>query len=179
VPFRFSPPGQPRAGLACRTLTGKTWSPSGFGGHDNRPLQFVLGILTVAILVFLGLTWRGGVGWILSALVASLVVQGALHEALGAATNSRFSLKAFAAEVARVEGPVYFYGPVIRQIVYHARRHIHPIEAWPEGPLFLIATEEQLAEFRGTYPVRQLAAGEGRVGESDNQRVLLLSIDGR
>jgi 4-amino-4-deoxy-L-arabinose transferase-like glycosyltransferase len=171
------------------------WAAAGWVGVSNSDRQnvvplwlwwsrqpaaaIVLGILTVAILVFLGLTWRGGVGWILSALVASLVVQGALHEALGAATNSRFSLKAFAAEVARVEGPVYFYGPVIRQIVYHARRHIHPIEAWPEGPLFLIATEEQLAEFRGTYPVRQLAAGEGRVGESDNQRVLLLSIDGR
>jgi hypothetical protein len=137
-----------------------------------------LSILTVSILVFLGLTWRRGVGRILSALVASLVVQGALHEALGAATNSRYSLKAFASEVARVEGPVYFYGPVIPQIVYHSRRHIHPIEDWPvERPFFVIATEEQFAEFRGTFPVRQLAAAEARVGQSFTARVLLLSIE--
>jgi len=35
-----------------------------------------------------------------------------------------------------------------------------------------------LAEFRGTFPVRQVAAGAGRVGESDNVRLILLLIDG-
>jgi hypothetical protein len=141
----------------------------------------LLGVLIVSIIVFLGLTWRRQAGWVLTTLVASLIAQGAFHEASGAAANSRFSLKAFAGEVAGVAGPVYFYGPVIPQIVYQARRHIHhaSIEDWPVGrPFFVIATEEQLAEFRSTFPVHEVAAGEGRVGESDNVRLLLLLING-
>ena len=116
----------------------------------------------------------------MTALAASLVVQGTLHKVLAAATNSRFSLKTFAGEIGRVEGPVYFYRPAISQIVYHARRHIHriPVGDPPTRRYFVVATDRQFVELRSTYPVREVAAAEGRVGESGCERVHLLSIDG-
>jgi len=203
VPLRWMQAAVLSLGFAAIAICGgalllRAWAAAGWVGMSSSDQQNVialspwwsrqsgativlLGVLIVSIIVFLGLTWRRQAGWVLTALVASLIAQGAFHEAFGAAANARFSLKAFAGEVAGVAGPVYFYGPVIPQIVYQARRHIHhvSIEDWPVGRrFFVIATEEQLAEFRGTFPVRQVATGAGRVGESDNVRLILLLIDG-
>jgi hypothetical protein len=134
----------------------------------------------VALIVFLGLSWQPKAGCVLTALLASLVVQGALHLVLGAATNSRFSLKTFAREVSRVDGPIYFFGPPSSQIVFHARRRIHqvPVGKQPVEPFFVIATEGQLAELSGRYPVREVAAAVGRIGQSGSERVFLLAIEG-
>ena len=148
---------------------------------ESRTMVEMLGILVVAALVFFGVTWRPRPAWIFGALVVSLGTQGAMQEALGAAANSRFSLKEFAAAVGRVEGPVYFLGPVIPQIVYHSRRHIHSISADvspTERPLYLIASEKQLTEAheRFTSPVRVLATGEGRLGQMESARVLLVTV---
>jgi 4-amino-4-deoxy-L-arabinose transferase-like glycosyltransferase len=148
---------------------------------ESRTMVEMLGALVVAAIVFLGVTWRPQPAWILGALIVSLGAQGAMQEALGAAANSRFSLKEFAAAVGRVDGPVYFLGPVIPQIVYHSRRHIHSIsvdDSPTERPLYLIASEKQLAEAhdRLTSPVRVLAIGEGRLAQMESARVLLVAI---
>jgi 4-amino-4-deoxy-L-arabinose transferase-like glycosyltransferase len=174
----------------------RAWAASGWAGVSSSDEQNViplwlwgsrrpaasilLVILAVAILLFISLTWQRKAGWVLTALLASLVVQGALHEVLGAATNSRFSLKTFAREVSRVEGPIYFYGPPSSQIVFHARRHIHqvPVGNRPVEPFFVIATERQLAELSSTYLLREVAAGDGRLGQSGHERVLLLGTEG-
>jgi len=148
---------------------------------ESRTMVEILGTLVVAAIVFFGVTWRPRPAWILGALIVSLGAQGAMQEALGAAANSRFSLKEFAAAVGRVDGPVYFLGPVIPQIVYHSRRHIHSIsvdDSPTERPLYLIASEKQLAEAhdRFTSPVHVLAIGEGRLAQMESARVLLVAV---
>jgi hypothetical protein len=70
---------------------------------------------------------------------------------------------------------------VIPQIVYHSRRHIHSIsldDSPTERPLYLIASEKQLAEAhdRLTSPVRVLAIGEGRLAQMESARVLLVAV---
>jgi 4-amino-4-deoxy-L-arabinose transferase-like glycosyltransferase len=148
---------------------------------DSLTVVALLGALIVAATVVLGVTWQPRGGWILGALVVSLGAQGAMQEAMGAAVNSRFSLKRFAGAVARVEGPLYFLGPVIPQIVYHSRRHIHGIavnNSPREQPFYLIATEKELAEARDQLmgPLRVIATGEGRVRRMESARVVLIAV---
>ena len=105
-----------------------------------------------------------------------------MQEAVGATANSRFYLKLFAGAVARINGPVYFLSPVIPQIVYHSRRHIHriPWDSPPtERPFYLIATEKQLAATRDQFadPLRVVATGEGRLVEMASARVVLVGVD--
>jgi hypothetical protein len=149
---------------------------------ESQTVVALLGALVVAATVFLGVTWRKRAGWILGALMLSLGAQGAMQEAMAAAVNSHFSLKQFAAAVARVDGPAYFLGPVIPQIVYHSRRHIHriPVDSPPtERPFYLIATEKQLADARNQFsgPVRVVATGEGRLVEMESARVVLVAVE--
>ena len=183
----------------CGLLLLRVWAAEDWGGlsasdrlnlnalaalwpAESRTAFVLIGALAASAIVFLGLTWRPRPAWILGALAISLGAQGVMQEALSAAVNARFSLKEFSGTVGRVKGAVYFLGPVIPQIVYHSRRHIHSVsvEDLPATrPLHLITTEKRLAEARErlTSPVHVLVTGEGRLGEIDSARVLLLAVD--
>ncbi|MBI1814960.1 MAG: glycosyltransferase family 39 protein [Deltaproteobacteria bacterium] len=143
----------------------------------------LLAVLAAASIFSVRMTWRRQAAWAVAVcLLAAAGIQAITEAALGSESTAHLSLKSFAGEVARVDGPVYFYGPVIRQIVYHARRHIHHAslaELSARSSFYLIATESELLELRTrlVQPVAELAAGDGIVNNSDVAHVVLLRVD--
>lgn len=143
----------------------------------------LLAVLTTMLVAMFAAWRRQGAGPLGACAVVFLLIQGGTLDLLGRAIDGRESLKTFGAAVARVEGPVYAYGDVIRQVVFHAHQHIRPVppallEA-PDGePFYLVARAADVPAVQAhlARPAETIGTGRGRVGNVGAEAVVLLRV---